>query len=180
MRRIESPFADLVAVDKRARRLDLVWRQARPEERVELDIVAEVMRSRFTHSRSALLSPPTRDEADGPLRLGRIHHGRQELGYLGLHKHELMQDALFTGRSGSGKSTACLNLMIKLIDQDVPWTVIEIKQGLSPKLGRGFYSALEDLEPDRAFVVYAGRERYPLADSVEAIGLAEICSELTS
>ena len=56
---------------------------------------------------------------------------------------------------------------------------IEIKRGLSPKLDRGYHSAREDLDPARSFVVYAGEDRYPKADGVEAIGLREICAELS-
>jgi hypothetical protein len=55
---------------------------------------------------------------------------------------------------------------------------IEVKRSLAPKVGRGFRSALEDLRPDRSFVVYAGEERFPLGPGVEAIGLAALCAEL--
>lgn len=57
-------------------------------------------------------------------------------------------------------------------------TAIEIKRTLAPRLGRGLASALQDLAPQRAFVVYAGEERYPLGTAAEAIGLAELCTEL--
>lgn len=49
--------------------------------------------------------------------------------------------------------------------------VVEIKRSLTPKLERGFHHACEDIEPDRAFVVYAGSETYPLRAGVEAISL---------
>ena len=55
---------------------------------------------------------------------------------------------------------------------------IEIKRGLAPSLGKGFHSAYADLRPERAFVVHAGDERYPVAESVEAIGLPEMASML--
>ncbi|MXW19110.1 MAG: hypothetical protein F4139_11725 [Gemmatimonadetes bacterium] len=58
--------------------------------------------------------------------------------------------------------------------------VIEIKRGLSPSLGKGFHSAYADLAPERAFVVYAGSERYPVAESVEVIGLAEMARILAN
>jgi hypothetical protein len=48
---------------------------------------------------------------------------------------------------------------------------------LAPKLERGFHSALDDLEPERSFVVYPGGERYRLGPSTEAISLAELCTE---
>lgn len=57
---------------------------------------------------------------------------------------------------------------------------IEVKRTLSPKLERGVRSALDDVDPERAFVVYPGQERYPLGKGVEAIGLPELCEELSS
>lgn len=59
------------------------------------------------------------------------------------------------------------------------WAV-EIKRSLAPKLSKGFHCARRDLEPDRCFVVYAGEERYPLREGVEAIGVAELAVELAS
>jgi predicted AAA+ superfamily ATPase len=55
---------------------------------------------------------------------------------------------------------------------------IKVKRTLAPKLERGLRSALADIEPERSFVVYPGSERYPLGEGVEAIGMAELCSEL--
>lgn len=57
---------------------------------------------------------------------------------------------------------------------------IEVKRTLKPRLERGLHSALADIEPQQAFVVYPGEERYPLGGDVEAIGLAELCAELSS
>ena len=55
--------------------------------------------------------------------------------------------------------------------------VIEIKRALSAKPKKGFYHACEDIQPNKSFVVYAGDDRYPISQGVEAIGLAEM-SEL--
>lgn len=52
---------------------------------------------------------------------------------------------------------------------------IEIKRSLAPKVERGFHSALADIRPERAFVVYPGEEYYRLGEGFEAIGLAELC-----
>jgi len=57
---------------------------------------------------------------------------------------------------------------------------IEVKRTLAPRLERGMRSALVDIDPERSFVVYPGSERYPLGSGVEAIGLAELCTELSS
>jgi uncharacterized protein len=56
---------------------------------------------------------------------------------------------------------------------------IEIKRGLSPGVTRGFHSACQDIEPSRRFVVYPGRDRYPISDGLEAIGLREMACTLT-
>jgi predicted AAA+ superfamily ATPase len=57
---------------------------------------------------------------------------------------------------------------------------IEIKRGLAAKLDRGFHHARQDLAPEKAFVVYSGKERYPVADGVEAIGVRELTAVLAS
>jgi predicted AAA+ superfamily ATPase len=64
--------------------------------------------------------------------------------------------------------------------RDGPEWAIEVKRTLSPKLERGLRSGLDDIEPDRAFVVYPGDERFALGEGVEAIGLPELCAELSS
>jgi predicted AAA+ superfamily ATPase len=57
---------------------------------------------------------------------------------------------------------------------------IEIKSGLEPKLQKGFYHALEDIQPDRSFVVYAGLDRYPVTTTTDAISLNELALELAA
>ena len=55
---------------------------------------------------------------------------------------------------------------------------IEIKRAASAKVTRGFHLACADIQPARAFVVHAGQERYPLAETMEAIGVHELTQEL--
>lgn len=57
------------------------------------------------------------------------------------------------------------------------WAV-EIKSGLTPKLAKGFYNALEDIQPDRSFVVYSGQDRYPVTEETDVIGLYELAEAL--
>jgi predicted AAA+ superfamily ATPase len=59
------------------------------------------------------------------------------------------------------------------------WAV-EIKRGLSPKVERGFHTALEDIRPEKAFLVYSGKDRYPRGDRFEAIGLSDLAKELAA
>ena len=54
----------------------------------------------------------------------------------------------------------------------------EIKRAAAPKVERGLPVALEDLRPDRAFIVYSGKERYPMGGGVEAIGLSTLADTL--
>jgi predicted AAA+ superfamily ATPase len=69
-----------------------------------------------------------------------------------------------------------IDLLLELPDGQL-WA-IEIKRGLSPKLEKGFHQARTDLEPARAFVVYSGEARYPIAEGVEAISLFEMAQLL--
>lgn len=55
---------------------------------------------------------------------------------------------------------------------------IEIKRSLTPKLGRGFHSACEDLRPDRKLLVYPGEERFPMKGGVEVLCLRDAATEL--
>jgi uncharacterized protein len=57
---------------------------------------------------------------------------------------------------------------------------IEMKRTLAPKLERGLRSAIEDVKPERSFVLYPGQDRYRLGEDVEAIGMRELCEELTA
>jgi predicted AAA+ superfamily ATPase len=57
--------------------------------------------------------------------------------------------------------------------------VIEIKRSLSPRVEKGFHLAIEDLTPERKFVVYPGGERFPLGRGVEVVGVAALAAELS-
>jgi predicted AAA+ superfamily ATPase len=58
--------------------------------------------------------------------------------------------------------------------------VMEVKRGLAPKVEPGLLRALEDLQPERAFLVYSGIERYPKGHGIEVIGLREMAQELAA
>ena len=58
-----------------------------------------------------------------------------------------------------------------------PWA-IEIKRSASPRLERGFHQACDDIAPAQRFVVYPGRERFPLPGGAEAIDLVALCGIL--
>jgi hypothetical protein len=55
---------------------------------------------------------------------------------------------------------------------------IEVKRSLNPSLGKGFHQARADLQPECTFVVIPVEQGFPLADGVEAVGLAELAARL--
>jgi uncharacterized protein len=57
---------------------------------------------------------------------------------------------------------------------------IEIKRGLTARPAKGFYSACEDVKPNRRFVVHSGTDRYPLDERLEAIGLRALADMLAA
>ena len=57
---------------------------------------------------------------------------------------------------------------------------IEIKRGLTGRPEKGFYSACQDLKPDRRFVVNAGSGQYSIDPETRAIGLRELAEMLAA
>lgn len=55
---------------------------------------------------------------------------------------------------------------------------IEIKRSTAPVVSKGFYSACEDLKPTKKFVVYAGKERFPIGMGIEALSPNEMLLEV--
>ncbi len=70
-----------------------------------------------------------------------------------------------------------IDLLLQLPGKTKPWA-IEIKYGLTPKPSRGFYQAIKDLEPEKAFVVYSGDTAFPLGEHAEAISLPDLSTRL--
>ncbi|MDX2245394.1 MAG: ATP-binding protein [Bacteroidia bacterium] len=50
---------------------------------------------------------------------------------------------------------------------------IEVKRTVAPKTQPGFHRACVDVNATQKFVLYSGRERFPLSNETEAIGLVE-------
>lgn len=70
-----------------------------------------------------------------------------------------------------------IDLVLELGGRRGTWA-IEIKRTSAPKVEKGFATALADIGPDRAFLVYGGEDRYPKGEGIEAIGLRKMCREL--
>lgn len=50
---------------------------------------------------------------------------------------------------------------------------IEIKRSLAPHVEKGCHAAIADLKPDKAFIIYPGNESWPIAPSIQVMGLIE-------
>ncbi len=70
-----------------------------------------------------------------------------------------------------------IDLILELGGSHGCWA-IEIKRSLAPKLEKGFLSALEDVQPTQAFLVYAGEETYPKTADIEVISLRKLITKL--
>jgi predicted AAA+ superfamily ATPase len=55
---------------------------------------------------------------------------------------------------------------------------IEIKRSSAPSISKGFYDGCEDINADKRFVVYSGKDRFSMSDGVIAISLAELMREV--
>lgn len=51
---------------------------------------------------------------------------------------------------------------------------VEIKYSATPKLSKGFWLAFRDLNCCKGYVVYPGSDRYPIAESVEALPVTRL------
>jgi hypothetical protein len=129
IQRRAPPFRELRPVlGEKIRALEQAWLLGSPDDRTEIEIVLDLLRRQATDDRSVLLQPPMGTEADGPIRLGRIRHGRRELGWLGVTEQELTQHAFVGGRSGSGKSTLLLSMLLQLRERSIKWLAFDWKR----------------------------------------------------
>lgn len=71
-----------------------------------------------------------------------------------------------------------IDLLLQLPGQEL-WA-IEIKKTLAPKVSKTFYKACEDVKPTQKFIVYAGKETYPLTKDIKAISLMNLMHKLES
>jgi predicted AAA+ superfamily ATPase len=69
-----------------------------------------------------------------------------------------------------------IDLILEFSGQE-KWA-IEIKRNSTPALSKGFYSACQDVQPDKQFVVYAGSDRFPMNGNITAISLIGMMEEL--
>ena len=57
---------------------------------------------------------------------------------------------------------------------------IEIKRSQAPSVSKGFHLGCEDIRATRRFIVYPGKERYPVTKEITAIPILDLMNEIKS
>lgn len=69
---------------------------------------------------------------------------------------------------------------VDLILQKAQTTIaIEIKASATPTLSKGFFNCIEDLKPDKTFVVAQTDKPYPLSKEIQVVNLERLLEELS-
>ncbi len=67
--------------------------------------------------------------------------------------------------------------LVELLPNKDP-IIYEIKYSLSPKTTKGLYSSIKDLNPSKVFLVYPGKESYPIDSGIEVLSIFDIKNKL--
>ncbi|MEL6497994.1 MAG: DUF87 domain-containing protein [Planctomycetota bacterium] len=106
--------------------LDHAWLTGNERERRELEVASELMRRQA--GSGVLLDPPSGNQASAAVHLGRIRHGKRQLGTYGLSYHALNRHVGVFGSSGSGKSNLVLHMLRQLIEHQIHWVLFDYKR----------------------------------------------------
>jgi hypothetical protein len=69
-----------------------------------------------------------------------------------------------------------IDLLLKLSSQEL-WA-IEVKNGIAPKITRGFHQACEDVQATQKYVVYSGDDEFPVKHNTTIISLQKLMLRL--
>ncbi|MEM6746246.1 MAG: DUF4143 domain-containing protein [Pseudomonadota bacterium] len=78
------------------------------------------------------------------------------------------------------RTAAGAELDLVLEHPDGKLWAIEIKSGTTAKVSRGFHQSIDDLKVDRALVVHAGKDSFPITETIEAMDLTVAMNALKS
>lgn len=56
---------------------------------------------------------------------------------------------------------------------------VEIKRSSAPKISAGFHRACKEIKATKKFIVYSGKERFPISGGTEVIGIVDFINLLT-
>ncbi|MCZ6896192.1 MAG: DUF4143 domain-containing protein [Rickettsia endosymbiont of Ixodes ricinus] len=111
----------------------------------------------------ALLNIKSYDELLGHYILGGSFEGFVIENILSIVKNQM--NSWFYRTAGGAEVDLILESSINNL------TAIEIKRSLTPSISKGFYNALQDLKPKKAYIVYPGKDKYYLNSQVEVVPL---------
>jgi hypothetical protein len=69
-----------------------------------------------------------------------------------------------------------IDLLLKLSSREL-WA-IEVKNGIAPKITRGFHQACEDVQATHKYVVYSGSDEFPVKHNTTIISLQKLMLRL--
>ena len=117
--------------EKKAQSLLLNYRISRnPIAKLKAERLIHLFKNKFipNDDKYILLPPPSIEEARGEFHLGTINYGEKELYSLYLTREDLNKHVSLFGITGSGKTYLALNLILELLEKDVPFIVIDWKR----------------------------------------------------
>ncbi len=76
------------------------------------------------------------------------------------------------------RSAAGAEIDLLLLSPEKKLIAIEVKYSLSPTLTKAYWNAFNDLDCDKAYVVYPGNESYTIKNDVKVIPLPELLQKL--
>jgi len=65
-----------------------------------------------------------------------------------------------------------------IIELGIRKYAIEIKRSASPVVSKGFYSGCEDIKATHRYIIYPGKERFPVSKEIVALSLPDMITEL--
>lgn len=81
------------------------------------------------------LPPPTPEQARGDIHLGEIFYGNKDVGPLYLRKDELSRHTGIYSITGGGKSNLAQHILLGLLEQEIPFLVVDWKRSYREILG---------------------------------------------
>jgi len=93
----------------------------------EIDSLIDEFSYQVFLSKKPLLECPSREEAFGEIKIGKVKNGDKTLWDFGLKIEETLQHCLITGRSGCGKTTLIVQIIKELLRENIPFLVFDYK-----------------------------------------------------
>jgi len=98
------------------------------EIKEDIDSIVGIHLPKLIFSRKPMLPSPKKNEINGEIKIGKVFQGNKELYDFGISKEELNQHMLIVARSGFGKTTLIIQIMRQLIENKIPFIVLDYKR----------------------------------------------------